>query len=129
MGIEEFNLTCPIVDTPDGTPIRDYVDVVDLIEAHYLANEFLYKGGISEEINLGSGQGNSVEEIVSTVERVLNTVIERKRTEPRKGEYAKVYADTSKAHNVLNWYPKHSIEDSIKNLENWYKNYPTGFEN
>ncbi|MDA1317361.1 MAG: UDP-glucose 4-epimerase GalE, partial [bacterium] len=58
LGIEPFKLTCGTFDTPDGTPIRDYVNVVDLNTAHLLALEYLLKGGKSEIINLGTGDGN-----------------------------------------------------------------------
>ena len=129
MGIEPFNLTCPKVDTPDGTPIRDYVDVVDLIDAHFLAYKYLNNKGKSEVFNLGTGKGSSVEEIVSTVETVMKANITRTRTEPRKGEYAQVYANFDKARNVLKWYPKTNITSSIEKLKNWYNNYPKGFTN
>ena len=68
LGIEPFYLTCPEVDTPDGTPIRDYINVVDLNEAHILALNYLQKGGKSEIVNLGTGNGNSVLEIVKEVQ-------------------------------------------------------------
>jgi UDP-glucose 4-epimerase len=70
LGIEKFFLTCPEVDTPDKTPIRDYVNVVDLNEAHLKALEYLVKGGKSDIINLGTGTGNSVLEIVEQVKKI-----------------------------------------------------------
>jgi UDP-glucose 4-epimerase len=128
LGIEPFNLTCPKVDTPDGTPIRDYVDVNDLVEAHFLAYKYLDNKGKSGVFNLGTGKGSSVEEIVSTVEAVMKTNIARNKADPRKGEYAKVYANFNKAKDVLNWYPKTNIDNSIKYLMNWYNKYPNGFD-
>jgi len=70
LGIEPFKLTCPKVDTPDTTPIRDYVNVLDLGEAHILAFEYLVNGGASETFNLGTGRGNSVLEIVNKVKEI-----------------------------------------------------------
>jgi len=67
MGIEKFFLTCPEVATPDKTPIRDYINVVDLNEAHLKAYEYLSSNKPSEIINLGTGTGNSVLEVVEQV--------------------------------------------------------------
>ena len=67
IGIDKFYLTCPRVNTPDGTPIRDYINVVDLNRAHIKAIEHLLGGGKSEIFNLGTGSGNSVLEIVEKV--------------------------------------------------------------
>ena len=127
MGIDKFFLTCPTVDTPDGTPIRDYINVVDLNEAHIKALEYLTNGGQSEIINLGTGTGNSVFEIVDKVEEITGAKLSREKGEERKGEYAKIYADITKAKKVLGWEPKRTIEDSINSLVKWYTKHPHGW--
>lgn len=127
LGIAPFYLTCPAVDTPDGTPIRDYVNVVDLNEAHIKALKHLFSGGKSEIINLGTGSGNSVLEIVKKVQKITGADFELKKARPRKGEYAKVYADIRKAKKVLDWKPKRTIEDSVKSLIAWYEAHPNGW--
>ncbi len=128
LGIEPFYLTCPKVDTPDGTPIRDYINVVDLNEAHLKAVELLTKkDNVKEIINLGTGTGNSVLEIVQRVQEVTGVKFDLKRGKTRQGEYAKIYADISKAKKVLGWEPKRTIEDSIRSLIKWYKRRPRGW--
>ncbi len=127
LGIEPFFLTCPRVDTFDRTPIRDYINVEDLNEAHILALRYLLKGGKSEIINLGTGGGYSVLEVVNRVQEVLGKEFRIRKTRPRKGEYAKIYADIKKAKKVLGWQPKRSLEDSIKSLALWYKEHPKGW--
>jgi len=126
--IEPFYLTCPEVDTPDKTPIRDYVNVVDLANAHIKAFDYLSDGGKSEIINLGTGDGNSVLEIVKKVEEITGAKLPLEKTEARKGEYAKMVASISKAKSILNWEPMHSIEDSVKSLVDWYTRHPKGWE-
>ncbi len=128
LGIEPFYLTCPTVKTKDGTPIRDYINVVDLNEAHIKALEYLLDGGKSEVINLGTGEGNSVLEIVNEVQRITGKHFELKRAIPRQGEYAKMVADISKAERVLGWKPKRTIKDSVSSLVKWYKKHPHGWE-
>lgn len=129
LGIEPFYLTCPEVNTPDKTPIRDYVNVVDLNEAHLLAVKKLTEGeDYREKINLGTGMGNSVLEVVKKVEKVTGKKIELKKTTPRQGEYAKIYAAIEKAKKVLGWRPKRTIKDSIVSLVSWYKKHPKGWE-
>jgi len=127
LGIEPFLLTCQEVDTADKTPIRDYVNVVDLNEAHLKAVEYLIKGGRNEIINLGTGSGNSVLEIVNSVEKATGVKIELKKTAPRQGEYAKMIASIDKAKKVLGWEPNRTIEDSIKSLVVWYQKHPQGW--
>ena len=128
LGIEKFYLTCPKVDTPDKTPIRDYINVVDLNEAHLLAVEKLLKeDNIFKIINLGTGTGNSVLEIVSKVEEITGKKIDRVFGKTRAGEYAKIYASIEKAKKVLGWQPKRTIEDSVKSLIAWYKKHPKGW--
>lgn len=129
LGIEPFEYTCPTVDTPDGTPIRDYINVEDLIDAHFAAYTHLQDGGKSDIFNLGTGAGSSVREIVSKVEEVFGVRIpERKSAEPRKGEYAKIYAKLGKAKQALGWKPKRTLRDSVTSLGAWYKAFPNGYE-
>lgn len=128
LNLEPFYLTFPKVDTPDGSPIRDYINVVDLNQAHILALQYLFNGGKSEIINLGTGTGNSVLEIVKKVEEATNTKIKRQIAVPRQGEYAKMIADTSRAKKVLNWQPTKTLDDSINSLVSWYHNNPQGWQ-
>jgi UDP-glucose 4-epimerase len=128
LGIEKFFLTCPEVDTPDKTPIRDYIDVVDLNEAHLKALENLLTTKKSEIINLGTGAGNSVLEVVNQVKKLTGADISIEKANTRLGDDAKKIADISKAKAVLGWEPKRTIENSIKSLLVWYKNHPNGWE-
>jgi UDP-glucose 4-epimerase len=128
LGIAPFYLTCPQVATPDKTPIRDYINVVDLNEAHLKALEHLLNGGKSEIINLGTGTGNSVLEIINKVWEVTGTKFKLQKTNPRQGEYAKMIASIKKAKKILHWQPSRSISDSIKSLSLWYKKHPCGWE-
>lgn len=127
LGIEPFYLTCGRFDTPDGTPIRDYVNVVDLNEAHIKALEYLFNGGSSEIINLGTGDGNSVMEIVKQVEEITGKKIEVDQGPARAGEYAKMIASTKKAKDVLGWLPVRSLKDSVTSLVSWYTKHPDGW--
>ena len=127
IGISDFSLTCAPADTHDGSPIRDFVNVMDLADAHMKALDYLDKGNVSEVFNIGTGVGNSVYEIVNAVKEITGVEFEVSIAEPRKGESAKIYADTSKSLKLLKWKPARSIEDSIKTLVEWYKKYPDGW--
>lgn len=127
LGIEPFKLTCPEVKTPDTTPIRDYINVLDLAEAHVLAFEYLYNGGGSEIFNLGTGKGNSVMEIINQVKMITGADFPVERGEARKGEYAEIYANIGKAKSILGWEPKRTIKESVESLVAWYKNKPRGW--
>lgn len=128
LGLEPFFLTCGTFDTPDGTPIRDYLNVVDLNEAHILALEHLLGGGSSEIINLGTGDGNSVLEIVQAVQDITGYELKLEHAESRKGEYAKMVASIEKAEKVLGWKPKRTLKQSVETLVKWYKAHPKGWE-
>ena len=127
LGIEPFAYTCPKVDTPDGTPIRDYINVEDLIEAHALAYDYLEHGGASQIFNIGTGQGYSVKEIVQAVERQVGGTLKQEQAAARQGEYAQIYADITKATQLLGWRPKRTLEDSIASLVKWYSRFPQGY--
>lgn len=125
--IEPFFLTCPEVDTPDKTPIRDYINVVDLADAHYKALEYLINGGENNLINIGTGTGNSVLEIVEKVQEITGKKFNIQKGEARKGEATKMIASIKKAKEVLDWEPKHTLEDSVNSLIKWYTGHPHGW--
>ena len=127
LGIAEFYLNNTKVNTPDETPIRDYVNVVDLNEAHVKAVEFLLNGGISSIFNLGTGTGNSVMEIISAVEKITGKKLALREGERRSGDVSKAVASNKKITDVLGWKPTHSIEDSVNSLVKWYTVHPNGW--
>ena len=116
-------------DTEDGTCIRDYVHVEDLIEAHILALKYLMNGGESNIFNLGSSQGFSVKEIVDCVRKVTGLSIPAKIGERRAGDPAKLVASSEKAREVLGWNPtRTNIEKIIEDAWRWHKGHRDGFE-
>ncbi len=127
LGLADFYLTCAKVDTPDKTPIRDYVNVIDLNEAHILAMEYLLEGGTSQIINLGSGTGDSVLEIIHKIQKFTGKNFDVKISNPRLGEYPRMLADITKAKRILGWEPKRNLEFSVKTTVEWYKNRPQGW--
>ena len=127
LGIAPFFLECSEVKTPDKTPIRDFINVVDLNEAHLLSLEYLFTGGKSDIINLGTGQGNSVLEIISKVKEVTGKSFSVKKKSPRAEEHPKVTASIEKAKRILGWKPKRSVNDSIESLVTWYRHHPNGW--
>lgn len=116
-------------DTPDGTCIRDYIHVEDLIDAHILALQYLQNGGESNIFNLGSNSGFSVKEIVETAKEVTQREIPVRIGERRAGDPSTLIASSAKAKEVLAWEPKRtSIQDIIKDAWNWHVNHPNGYE-
>lgn len=128
LGIEPFALTCPEVATPDKTPIRDYVNVVDLNEAHLAALQYILADNASEIINLGTGTGNSVLEIIDKVKEITGAEFAVGKSTPRAGDDAKKIANIDRAKQVLGWAPKRSIADSVTSLITWYKSHPHGWD-
>lgn len=128
LGIEPFYMTCPPVDTPDKTPIRDYINVVDLANAHLKGVFYLLGGGGNEVINLGTGTGNSVLETTEKVREVTGKQFSISETVPREGEYAMMIASVKKAKEVLGWQPERTLDDSINSLVGWYRKHPDGWK-
>ena len=106
-------------ETRDGTCIRDYVNVLDLAEAHRLAFEYLLKENKTDVFNIGTGEGYSVKEVFEACERVLNKKIPVEIKGRRAGDPAVLYADIGKVKNILNWKSERSLEDSIKSSYLW----------
>lgn len=99
--------------TPDGTAIRDYIHVTDLAEAHVLALRSLAAGGENRELNLGTGKGHSVREVVEVVERVSKRKVPYRDAPRRAGDPAILVADPARASSVLNWSPQRPELDII----------------
>lgn len=115
--------------TKDGTCIRDYIHVEDLIDAHILALNYLQNGGDSSVFNLGSSQGFSVKEIIDMARKVTGKEIPGKIGERRLGDPSVLIASSEKAKNILGWNPaKTNIEQIIKDAWNWHSNHPNGYE-
>jgi UDP-glucose 4-epimerase len=113
--------------TPDGTPIRDYVHVIDLADAHIRALEHLRKGGPSEYLNLGTGDGYSVLEVIETARKITGQSI-RARFEPRRrGDPARLVADASRAKQVLGWTPASDLESIVRSAWEWKQRHPRGY--
>ncbi len=115
---EVFKINGNRYETPDGTCIRDYVDVQDVAVAHRLAYEYLNKENKSDIFNLGSC-GYSVSEVLEAVSRVLNKKIETKIASKREGDVARLTANATKAQQILGWKPEKTLEESIKSANLW----------
>lgn len=108
-----FTINGTDFDTPDGTPLRDYIHVEDLAEAHLLALQTLEAGAPSDAFNLGTGRGTSVAEIVDAVERATGRRLPRKIGPRRPGDAVRLVAAPGKARDVLGWKATRSDVDNI----------------
>ncbi|AEO99767.1 MULTISPECIES: UDP-glucose 4-epimerase GalE [Heyndrickxia] len=116
-------------DTKDGTCVRDYIHVEDLIDAHILALQYLQNGGASDVFNLGSSNGFSVKEIVDTVREVTGKGFNVKIGDRRAGDPSTLIASSDKAKRVLGWNPKKTdIRQIIKDAWNWHESHPNGYD-
>jgi len=114
--------------TPDGTPIRDYIHVVDLADAHIRALEYLRRGGLSDFLNLGTGHGYSVLEVIQRAREITEREIPVQMEPPRPGDPARLIADPSRAKAVLEWEPRLSdLQSIIRSAWQWRLRYPQGY--
>ena len=108
--------------TPDGTAIRDYIHVMDLVDAHIRALDYLLSGGITDVFNLGSGTGFSVAQIVGAARHVLNRPHFTPGIAPRRaGDSAILVASNEKAAKTLGWRPQRSLTDIISDAVTWHR--------
>lgn len=113
--------------TPDGTCIRDYIHIDDLASAHRLAIEATTPE-TAEVFNIGTGQGQSVMEIITACERVTGMEIQKEIAERRPGDPPKLVADPTKLKTQLGWEPQYtSIEDTIATAWAWHQEHPEGY--
>ncbi len=112
-------------NTPDGSCIRDYINVVDLAKAHVYAVDRLISnknGDPYEYFNVGTGKGISVLEVIKAFESATGVRLNYKITNRRPGDIEKIWADTTKANKVLGWKAATSLEDTLRSAWKWEKN-------
>ena len=117
-------------DTYDGSGVRDYIHVMDLAEGHVAAMEYLFK--LDEKninINLGTGIGTSVFDLISTFKKVNKIELPFKVVGRRDGDIGYLVANNSLAKSILNWEPSLNLEEMCIDGWNWQKNNPNGFQN
>lgn len=118
-GNQTFKMFGDDYETPDGTCVRDYINVEDLADAHIKALEYLNNGGKTNFFNLGTNDGNSVKEVFATCEKITKREIPLQICPRREGDPAKLVANNNKAKDILGWTPKKSLEYSIQTANNW----------
>lgn len=110
--------------TKDGTPIRDYIHVSDIAQAHVLALEYIKKistPSYYDVINLGTGKGYTVLEVIQTFENINQVKVPYKIAPRRSGDVEAIYANNDKALQLLKWKPKYSLETMIQSAWQWGK--------
>ncbi|WP_160676915.1 UDP-glucose 4-epimerase GalE [Clostridium sp. C8-1-8] len=126
---EKISLFGDDYDTKDGTCIRDYIHVKDLIDAHLLAFNKLRDGWQSDVFNLGSGSGFTVKEMVDAARKVTGHSIPAEVCPRRAGDPAVLIASSDKAKKVLGWEPKYNnVEEIIASAWNFHETHVNGFE-
>ncbi|KFN90441.1 UDP-glucose 4-epimerase [Tetragenococcus muriaticus PMC-11-5] len=116
-------------NTEDGTCVRDYVHVEDLIAAHILALEYLKAGNNSDVFNLGSNSGYSVKQMLEAARQVTNKEIPAQVAPRRAGDPATLVAASDKAKTILGWQPQYTnIKEIIETAWKWQINNPHGYQ-
>ncbi len=116
-------------ETPDGTAIRDYVHVSDLAEAHSCALDYLRRAGRSEFVNLGTGRGYSVSEVVESAREITGKPIPTEIKPARLGDPSRLVADAAKAKTLLGWTARQSgLPTILRSAWEWHLRHPQGYE-
>lgn len=123
MGIrKELSVFGDDYDTPDGSCVRDFINVVDLAKAHVVAIDRMLQDKSPDKVeifNLGTGNGVSVLELINIFEKVSGTKVNYKIVDRRVGDIVKIWAEPSKANNVLGWTAKETIENTMASAWKW----------
>ena len=107
-------------DTRDGTCVRDYIHVMDLADAHSRAVQYLIDGGASTAINLGTGTGTTVKELLDAIVALTGRAFPVEVTERRPGDAPALVAVNDKARDVLGWQPRHDLASIVQTAWNWH---------
>ena len=125
---EKLNVFGNDYDTPDGTGVRDYIHVGDLALGHLKMLEHLYNQPGVEIVNLGTGVGYSVLDLVHAFEKVNKVKVPYEIVDRREGDVAKNFASVIKAKEVLHWETQFNLEDMCRDSWNWQSNNPKGIK-
>jgi UDP-glucose 4-epimerase len=112
--------------TPDGTPIRDYVHLDDLARAHVIALDAIQPGTF-EAFNVGTGNGQSVREVIAVAEKITGREIPTTEGTRRPGDPARLIARNDLARERLGFTPERSIEDIVRSAWRWHESHPKGY--
>ncbi len=116
--------------TLDGTGVRDYIHVMDLADGHIKMLEFLFlKEAQIVNLNLGTGIGTSVLELIDTYQKVNKVKIPYDFAKRRDGDVAELFADINLSKKMINWFPKRDLEDMCRDSFNWQLKNPNGYVN
>jgi UDP-glucose 4-epimerase len=113
--------------TPDGTGVRDYIHVQDLAQAHVATVQTLLQGANSFTVNVGTGQGHSVLEVVRAFEKTSGKSVPFQFAPRRAGDVAQIFADSTSAQRLLHWRAKHTLADMCADSWRWQINNPDGY--
>jgi UDP-glucose 4-epimerase len=117
---EGFKVFGTDYETRDGTCVRDYIHVLDLADAHVRAVEHLLRGGESVALNLGTGTGTTVKELLDTIERVSERPFPVEYVGRREGDSHTLVANNDKAREILGWTPQYDLSQIIRSAWNWH---------
>lgn len=117
----EFHIYGDNYNTKDGTGVRDYIDVRDLVEAHFLLMEHLVSGGSSATFNVGTSEGYSVLELMKVVQAVTGKKIRSSVQPARSGDIAEIRANPEAINKCLKWKPGYSLIESVESMWQQYK--------
>ncbi len=115
--VEVFGTDYP---TPDGTAIRDYIHVLDLSEAHLRALRCVAGGGASQVLNLGTGTGHSVLDVIEMTRRVTGHDVPVRFVGRRAGDATAIWADATKAHRSIGWRPRYGLKEIVETAWQWH---------
>jgi UDP-glucose-4-epimerase GalE len=112
--------------TPDGTAIRDYIHVEDLATAHIKSLEYLERGGATTSLNVGTGVGSSVTQVIEAAERISGRPVPRTYGERRPGDPVCLYSDNRRVRATLGWEPEQGLDEIIASAWRWHAAHADG---
>lgn len=117
---QSFKIFGSDYETRDGTCVRDYIHVLDLADAHVRAVDYLLAGGETAELNLGTGTGTTVRELVDAIAEATGREFPVEHSGRRSGDSTSLVANNDKARDVLGWQPTYGLEDIVRSAWNWH---------
>jgi UDP-glucose 4-epimerase len=127
-GDQELQVFGDDYPTPDGTCVRDYIHVDDLAAAHIAALDHLAGGGATTAVNVGTGVGTSVLEVLDAIEAVAGAPVPHRIVARRAGDPVATYSDTTRSAELLDWQPRHGITEIVETAYRWHQRQLQGLD-